>query len=471
MNANNTGTIDVQNGTLNLTGSLTSSGLLNVAGGAGVVVAGGNQIFTTGATLNAAAGASVIYLSGGLTFSPGVTMTGAGNNRVTGGVSFNGTVNLPNFEVAGGMIYGDFTNTGTLNWTSGTLAGRMVIGATGVLNLTGNADKNLDANQGAKLVNAGVVNWTGGNLVSQMPCGFGSFPVALSNLVGGVFNIQTDTAIMSSGCSFWNISNAGLLRKIGSNGTNVWSGGVNANNTGTIDVQNGTLNLASGLTQLSGTTRLSGGFLNGGTFNLNGGMLSGSGVINASVINGAVISPGSSPGTLTINGNYTQTATGVVQMELGGLTPGSEFDRLVVNGQATLAGDLNVTLINGFRPTSGDSFAVMSFTSRSGSFTTTNRFALGNGLYLTANFTATMLTLTATGSIVTPPVLAYSRSAEGVFWVKLSGQPNVNYRLDGSTNLVDWVILVTTNSPSGLLDFNDPQSATIPHRFYRAVTP
>ena len=39
-------------------------------------------------------------------------------------------------------------------------------------------------------------------------------------------------------------------------------------------------------------------------------------------------------------------------------------------GVATLNGTLTVTLANGYVPTSGDSFQIMTFASRSGDFTT-----------------------------------------------------------------------------------------------------
>jgi hypothetical protein len=51
--------------------------------------------------------------------------------------------------------------------------------------------------------------------------------------------------------------------------------------------------------------------------------------------------------TLVITGDYTQTANGVLNIELGGPNAGTDYDQLVVSGQALLAGTLNVSLING----------------------------------------------------------------------------------------------------------------------------
>ncbi len=51
-------------------------------------------------------------------------------------------------------------------------------------------------------------------------------------------------------------------------------------------------------------------------------------------------------GILTVNGNYTQTAAGTLQIQLGGLTaarqPGTDYDQLKVTGTATLAGTLQL---------------------------------------------------------------------------------------------------------------------------------
>jgi hypothetical protein len=46
-------------------------------------------------------------------------------------------------------------------------------------------------------------------------------------------------------------------------------------------------------------------------------------------------------------------------MELAGIAPGTQFDRLVIAGSASLAGSLNVSLLNGYLPTAGNSFEII----------------------------------------------------------------------------------------------------------------
>lgn len=62
-----------------------------------------------------------------------------------------------------------------------------------------------------------------------------------------------------------------------------------------------------------------------------------SGLINGNVTNNGTVNPGNSPGTLSINGDFTQTSSGTLQIEIAS---SSVFDRLVVSGNAALAGTL-----------------------------------------------------------------------------------------------------------------------------------
>ena len=77
------------------------------------------------------------------------------------------------------------------------------------------------------------------------------------------------------------------------------------------------------------------------------GVLKGSGSINGTVLNSAgTLSAGNSPGRLTINGDYTQSAAATFDAEVGGLIAGSQHDVLNVSGNAYLDGTLNVSLVD-----------------------------------------------------------------------------------------------------------------------------
>ncbi len=68
------------------------------------------------------------------------------------------------------------------------------------------------------------------------------------------------------------------------------------------------------------------------------------------------LSPGNSPGMTRVTGNYVQSSSGTLAIELGGLDPVSEFDVLSVDQLSLLGGILQVSLIEGFVPELGDAF-------------------------------------------------------------------------------------------------------------------
>lgn len=67
------------------------------------------------------------------------------------------------------------------------------------------------------------------------------------------------------------------------------------------------------------------------------------------VNNGGTISPGLSPGVLTIVGNFEQESTGRLEIEFEGTDPG-EFDLLEVTETASLGGHLEIHFVEGFSP-------------------------------------------------------------------------------------------------------------------------
>jgi hypothetical protein len=66
-----------------------------------------------------------------------------------------------------------------------------------------------------------------------------------------------------------------------------------------------------------------------------------------------------SPAEVTFGGSLILTGTATLFMELAGVTPGSQFDRLVVAGAASIAGSLDVDLLEGFSPAAGNSFEII----------------------------------------------------------------------------------------------------------------
>lgn len=126
---------------------------------------------------------------------------------------------------------------------------------------------------------------------------------------------------------------------------------------------NGILNFTAGTTRLSGDGTSFSGVANvdggnfaitgilGGTTNIIDGTLSGTGELgDVTVADGGILSPGTSPGTLTVATLVLNNGS-ILDFELGTSdTVGGDNDLIVVNGNLTLDGILNVTA----RPTFGN---------------------------------------------------------------------------------------------------------------------
>jgi len=105
-----------------------------------------------------------------------------------------------------------------------------------------------------------------------------------------------------------------------------------------------------------------------------GWILGGGGTLPFPVVNDALVEPGDPglPGVLSVEGAYTQTATGRLHLELfEGGGPGKrdgEMDQLWVTGAVALAGTLRVDVAPGAAPEVGDRFPIVTGASLSGQF-------------------------------------------------------------------------------------------------------
>ncbi|MEX2309610.1 MAG: hypothetical protein WD738_18700 [Pirellulales bacterium] len=235
--------------------------------------------------------------------------------------------------------------------------------------LSGNANKLIDSYH--TIVNKGTVTWTGtGDLVAY---GFGT-PHTFNNKAGAIFDIQNNEQLTNFNSNDRDFNNAGLFVKSAGTGTTTvdWL----FNNTGTVEVQAGTLIILGAFNQTESSARI---LLNGGTFSksgtlsINAGSIEGSGtIISTNVQTHGVISPGQSAGTLAFSGNLSLLEDSQTTIELGGLASGTEHDQVNVTGALALGGTLAVSLIDAglgqFAPALGDSFDILNWGSANGTF-------------------------------------------------------------------------------------------------------
>lgn len=89
------------------------------------------------------------------------------------------------------------------------------------------------------------------------------------------------------------------------------------------------------------------------------GRLSGNGDIIGNITNSGKITPGNSVGRINITGDYTQTDSGTLILELGGTTPGL-YDQLQASGNIQVDGTLNIQLLDNYSPAIGDTVTLVS---------------------------------------------------------------------------------------------------------------
>ena len=91
--------------------------------------------------------------------------------------------------------------------------------------------------------------------------------------------------------------------------------------------------------------------------------------MQANVTNDGVISPGTSPGLFNIDGNFTQGPSGTLLLELASPgTAGVDYDAVSATGTMSLDGNLQLVFLNGYTPSSGDVFNLLSSSGTTGDF-------------------------------------------------------------------------------------------------------
>jgi hypothetical protein len=345
LNFNNTGTLDLQAGTLRLSdnATLAAAGQVRVASGATLELARG-QVTLSGALQNA----GTLMLSGAtLNVTDSATVQGAGQAVLRGTVQNTGQLLL----------------AGATEWREAVLAGSGTTRIEGPLTISGSNGRGLIG--GHTLALAGSTTQTGTGSI---------------NTGGGsrIVNLGTWTEA-ANGAAFIGNFSGGAASRFDNTGTYVKTSafitdignGVVLNNTGHIQVQAGTLRLSETFTN-QGLVEIAAGAELASTVTAlaNAGTLAGDGTVRTvgsffSLANTGTLAAGglNNAGTLSLIGGLTQQANGIVAIDLGGTAAGS-FDLLSVSASASLAGTLAVNLLDGAHFNVGDSFTVMTWGQR-----------------------------------------------------------------------------------------------------------
>lgn len=382
-------------------------------------------------------------------FSPSITLSAPqtfANNGST--LSFSGPVNqgIHRLTIDGtgrqvlGTIFGNSPNPG---------GGGIAKNGTGTLNLSG-TNSNYT---GQTLVNSGVLEWNHGNALGAALASTDNTVVAAGASLRITANIQTNEslsligsgvagegALVGIGCLFCELNEPVFLagattisvpvagRSITFNDqlqgssplTKIGQGSLvfnAAGYTGTMTISEGNVLVNTNLGAVPVV--------------LNGGTVKGTGTIGPVSGNGG-ISPGLSPGILSVNGSATLGAGTTLGIELSGTTAGTEYDRLVVSGTTSLGGaNLQVSL--GFAPAQGQSFTILQCGGGiTGQFAQGTSISVG-GRQFSITYSATSVVLTAQAPTTAPADfdgdgktdISIFRPAVGEWWYMRSSDGQV----------------------------------------------
>ena len=400
-------------GDLYLATGIGSSGTLTLTGAGTTWMNTGQQVLVGGSgngTLNVLNGAVLSSVAGSSpTGSAGVVGYGFYTPTATGTATVDGAGSQWNLN-GGGLIVGEY-GTGTSSLTISN--GGLVTGGIGTIGYDNTGNSIVTVESAGQWTMTGDLYVGGRTLNSTTGVGSGTLNVTSGGTVTDVNAVlafstgSTGTVTVTGANSQWNnsgsltIGDAGTGSLTVTNNATVTAGGAltvgpngtltdnatvkvgtttptgTATNAGTVTIgSKGTMTLLSGWTyvQTGGSTQVDGS-LTVPILNLNGGLLSGTGAIGslaapAMVMNNAgIVKGGDSPGTLNIIGNYTQALNGTLLTQIAGTGPGN-YGVLDISGSAALDGTLDISLLNGFTPTAGETFVILDSSALSGTFST-----------------------------------------------------------------------------------------------------
>ena len=432
---NNSGTVDVQSGTLRLAGVGTHTGTFQVSSGASLDLAGDNT-FQASSSIG---GAGTIYFAPYSTNTINGVYDVSGLTSIAGGtVNFNTAVEAQDLDLTQYqtdtrlVVNAPFTVHGTFNWEAGTnfwptpkISGSSTFTTTGITNLLGIGQKTID----------NVLFENTGTIIASAA---GTGPLVLAN-GAQLHNAESGTIEISS----WNISDQdGLGNSLINDGLVLKTGAGDAilslpfENTGIVHVQAGALRFLSEYTDNSGMIVVDEGasFISASPITIQGGTIHGSGTLVANIINSGTVAPGSSPGTLTINGNYIQEPTGTLRLSISG-TEADQFDVLAVTGSTVFDGALHLVFEDGFAPNLGDTFDLFDGLPALGQFNSIQVEGLGPQWEYSLD--PTLLRLTSLTDGVSELTGDYNRNgtvdaADYTVWRDSRGQAGAGLAADGN---------------------------------------
>ena len=310
-------------------------------------------------------GTAVIEFSASTqTLGPGTMFGGSGSVIVDGTATLSAgagvlvNVGTTNFELgAGGTLggVGTYKISSLFKWDGGEIANATVT-ASGFLNITGaTASSMTDA--GLTILGA-MTTWDS----------TADIEMTSSSITNeGAFTAKNNQAFADQGGATMSVfinqadgqGHRGTFTKAASALPTIFN--VNVQNAADFYFNGSQIDFQKAFNQTgaNSTTHLDGGTMQlAQVFDLGGGTLFGAGTIQGSITVEGTIDLGTAVGTLSITGDYTENATGVLKIKIGGAGAG-QYDVVSVRGTATLSGAVQVALIGGYSPLPTDQFQIL----------------------------------------------------------------------------------------------------------------
>jgi autotransporter-associated beta strand protein len=367
---------------LNNTGNWTVSAWVKTSNAGGSILTkgegnswfNGNTIFYLGDGTSGGSGGipSGVRWAGG--FFQGSTSATAVNNNAWHMVTYvnsGGTYSIYVDGVAQPLSPG---NNSFANSDIGTMVRLGVstnnVAGDGAVNFNGLLDSVQFYNQALSAAQLGAL-YNGGSSLGTLPTSTNVTIAAGATLdVNGA--VQQIGSLTGAAASLVTLGNGRLI--VNSSASTQFSGALSGAGGTLVKQGTGTLTLAATTSHTGGTQ------INGGTLRVNGtvagavavnsgGTLQGGGNIAGpvTIASGGILAPGGSAGALTV-GSLILNSGSQTQIELGGILRGNQYDFVFTNSDLTFGGVLNVSLINGFVPSLGDTFDMFDWGSKTSTF-------------------------------------------------------------------------------------------------------
>jgi autotransporter-associated beta strand protein len=348
-------------GTIVLTGNNTYSGGTDI-NPLGTLVAGGNNALGSGAVTLFR---GTLIIPTGVAIDNPVLLTGGGTVNVAGTLnnSITDAFSAPQIVINSGTINGNVLLGGTNDvvqlFTGSKITGNVVLN--GIQNSKANSTLILDG-AGQQLFSLAVLGpvTNNGTLVKQ---GTGTWTIdrALdapggTEILSGILAVNailgTPTVDIAQGGTL-QLNNGGDVGSFVNNGSLIFARSDTFTFGKSIAGIGNVIQDGPGTTVLSGTNTYSGGtVVELGTLVVDSPQALGTGDVT---VNGGILT--ADPQPINVEGNYTQTAGGTLQLHVAGGGPG-QYDTLNVGGSAALGGTLKLIDL-GFQPKAGDQLTLV----------------------------------------------------------------------------------------------------------------